>query len=74
MNRDVLKEAGMIQSDLATETGLAEASVSRIVNGLVEPTKSTIDRILAALTKKTGRPVLYEEAFGAKKRRARRAA
>lgn len=71
MNRDILKAAGMIQSELADAAGLAEASVSRIVNGLVDPTKDTIDRILAALTKKMGRPVLYEEAFGSPKRKRR---
>lgn len=63
----------MNQSELAAASGIAEASVSRIVNGLVDPTKDSIDRILSALTKKSGRPVLYEEAFGAPKRRKKAA-
>lgn len=70
LNRALLKTAGMTQAELAAETGLAEASISRIVNGVVEPTKSTIDALLAFFSKRLGRPIRYEELFPRKKGRA----
>lgn len=74
MNRSLFKSLGISQAELAKATGLAEASVSRLLSGSVEPTKSTIDSVLAFLTKRLERSVTYEEAFGAPKRRRKVAA
>lgn len=70
MNLQLFKSLGISQADLAAETGLSEASVSRLIAGSVEPVKSTIDALLAFFSKRLGRAVKYEELFPRKKGRA----
>lgn len=73
MNRALFDSLGIRQAELAKAAGLAEASVSRLLNGTVEPNKSTIDAVLAFFSKRLDRVVTYEEAFGSPKRRKKAA-
>jgi len=73
VNRALFDSLGIRQAELAKAAGLAEASVSRLLNGTVEPNKSTIDAVLAFLSKRLDRVVAYEEAFGSPKRRKKAA-
>ena len=45
--KEVLKEKGMTQKDLASLMGVAEMSVSKSING--SPNVSTLEKIAAAL-------------------------
>jgi len=73
--KTLLSETGASQRDFARSIGFSDSSVSRIVNGLMTPSKPAIDAILAFLSERLSRTVTYEEAFGAtKKRTSRRAA
>ena len=42
-------EQGLIQADVATEAGLGESRLSRIVNGRVQPTDVEISRLAKVL-------------------------
>lgn len=61
----VLERDGITQSELARGAGRSVALISRIVREEVDPSRDTIDAILAFLTARLGRPVTYEECFGA---------
>ena len=45
--KEILKEKGMTQKDLASLMGVAEMSVSKSINGA--PTLTTLEKIAAAL-------------------------
>ena len=70
---ELLAAAGVTQSEFAEAIGKTQATVSRIINGKVEPGRSFIDAALAFFSKRLNRPVKYEEAFGAPKRKRRAA-
>jgi transcriptional regulator with XRE-family HTH domain len=63
--RDLLQEAGLSQRELAAGIGKSDALVSRLVSGEATPSKETIDKTLYFLSGRLGRPVTYEELFGA---------
>lgn len=64
----ILESQGKSQSDLARLVGQSPSFISRLSAGKESPSKDTIDAIIKALG------CTYEEAFGAPKRRTRRAA
>src|SRR5262245_58065198 len=69
--KTLLEKAKASQKALAEALGLSDANVSRVLNGLIPLTQDFIDGTLAFLSKKLGRSVTYEEAFGKpRKRRA----
>ena len=72
--KTLFDSCGATQAELASALGLNQSTVSRMLNGQVVLKQDHIDRVLAFLSKHLGRVVDYEEAFGAKKRRVRRAA
>ena len=52
------------QADLARWIGRSEATVSRLVNGGMGASQSTIRAIIQSLSVRLARPVTYEELFG----------
>lgn len=60
--------------ELATAIEADRTTVWRWLNRGLRPRAEYTDALLAFFTKRLDRPVTYEEAFGAKKRRVRRAA
>lgn len=47
--RDVRKEAGMTQAEVAEKIGANKSYISRIENGLIVPTATSFFRIIAAM-------------------------
>ena len=47
--RDVRKEAGMTQAEVANKIGANKSYISRIENGLIIPTATSFFRIVAAM-------------------------
>lgn len=47
--RDVRKEAGMTQAEVAEKIGAHKSYISRIENGLIVPTATSFFRIIAAM-------------------------
>jgi predicted transcriptional regulator len=62
--KQLLEDGEITQAELADGIGKSEAMVSRLVAGEAAPSKETIDSILTFLTKRLGRRVTYEKAFG----------
>jgi transcriptional regulator with XRE-family HTH domain len=50
--KTLLKSNGLSQKDLAEKTNLSEASISKIMNGLTQPRKETLEIIANALNVK----------------------
>jgi len=72
--KTLFDSCGATQAELASALKLNQSTVSRILRGQVALKQGHIDAILAFFSKQLGRPVEYGEAFGAPKRRTRRAA
>ena len=64
--RAILSRSEIKQSELAEGIGKSVALVSRIISGDIDPSKETIDAILAFLQARTRRHVTYEQVFGAR--------
>lgn len=67
--KTLIQEAGVTQAEFATAIAKNQSTASRIINGKVEPGKSTIDATLAFFAKRLGRTVSYDEAFGKPRKR-----
>lgn len=64
--RDVLQRSGISQQQLAEGIGRSQAHISQLLSGKSQASQAVIDGILAFLSKRLGRDVTYEEAFGRK--------
>lgn len=64
----IAEQAGASQAEVHREVGLSRSAVSRLWSGSLTPSKDTIDRLLAFFTRRLGRAVTYEEAFGKPKK------
>lgn len=62
--RTLLDKHGITQRELATAIGKSDAAVSRLLSGETTASQETIDAVLAFLSKRLGRRVTYERAFG----------
>lgn len=69
----LMDEAKTTTVDLATAIEADRSTVWRWLNRGLRPRAEYTDALLAFFTKRLGRPVLYEEAFGAPKRKRRAA-
>jgi len=59
-----IKNNALRQSEIADALRIDPAQVNRLTKPGANPTRQTIDAILAYLSERLGRPVSYEEAFG----------
>ncbi len=65
--REFLSANEIAQAEIVRATGKDAANVNRLVNDPdANPTRETIETLLAFLSKRLGRPVTYEEAFNGK--------
>lgn len=72
--KTLLSECEATQTDLAEAMGLSQSTVSRILSGSVAMKRDHVDAALRFFSRRLGRDVKYEEAFGSPRRRVRRAA
>jgi len=61
----LLQSAKIAQGEFAKAIGRSDSFVSQLLAGGAGASKETIDATLAFLTARLGRPVTYEETFGA---------
>lgn len=61
--KKLLDDHDITQREFAEGIGRSDTLVSRLISGALDPSKNTIDKSLAFLTKRLGRTVTYEEAF-----------
>lgn len=59
--RQVRERLFMTQSDLAEKTGIAEATISRIENGIQVPRVSTVKKIARAMGVEPDELIVWEE-------------
>jgi transcriptional regulator with XRE-family HTH domain len=64
MLRTFLDGHEIMQAEIVRDLGMDAGSLSKLANNPeANPTRETIDRILAYLSRRLNRPVTYEEAF-----------